>query len=64
MRQNMKTKISAISFATYVLFGAVFTLFFTACPIGDEGPAIYIYSLSDAKKNLRIILTEAILKTL
>jgi len=31
----MKTKISAISFATYMLFGAVIIAFFTACPMFD-----------------------------
>jgi len=49
----MKTKISAISFATYMLLGVVFTVFFTACIFGDEGPrVVMVKSLSDAKKKL------------
>ena len=53
MRYNMKTKISALVSIRYILLGAVFTVFFTACPFGDGDPqVIRVKSLSDAKKKL------------
>ena len=48
----MKTKISVLVFARYIVLTAVFSLCFTACFGWSIPTEIHVYSLSDAKKKL------------
>jgi len=49
----MKTKKSILFFVSYMLLGAVFTIFFTACNFFNESPHIIrVKSLSDAEEKL------------
>jgi len=48
----MKTKISALPLARYLIFGAVFSLCITACFNWSIPTEIHVYSLNDAQKKL------------